>query len=380
MTDITSVALNRLTLTDFRNYARLDLVFSQPLVAFVGNNGMGKTNILEAISFLTAGRGLRRAPFPEIACQSGSGNWAVSAVISCDDIETRVGTGFTAGEPGRKVRIDGEDVKSSERLLDYLRVLWLVPSMDGLFTGPAGDRRRFLDRLTLALDPHHGRRVTDFEKALRQRNRLLEQGGSDSYLSAIEQQVAELGTAVSFARHETVSLLSETVKAQAESGLPFPIAGLSLEGAFETATIGMSASDREDHYMDLLREGRYRDRAAGRTLMGPHLSDLEVKHIAKSMPASQSSTGEQKALLVGLILAHAELTASVSGMKPVMLLDEIAAHLDPNRRAALFSKLASLGLQAFMTGTDEMLFQDMPGESECFKLAGDGVVTISPAS
>lgn len=380
MTDTTSVALNRLTLTDFRNYERLDLAFSQPLVAFVGDNGMGKTNILEAISFLTAGRGLRRAPFSEIARQSGSGNWAVSAILTSDGLETRIGTGFSAGEPGRRVRIDGEDVKSSERLLDYMRILWLVPAMDGLFTGPAGDRRRFLDRLTLALDPHHGRRVSDFEKALRQRNRLLEHGGSGSYLNAIEHQVAELGTAVSIARHETVSLLNENLKLQAASGLPFPTASVSLEGAFEAATVGLCAADREDHYRELLHEGRARDRAARRTLMGPHLSDLEVKHVAKSMPASQSSTGEQKALLVGLILAHAELTTSVSGMKPVMLLDEIAAHLDPNRRAALFSKLASLGLQAFMTGTDEILFRDMPETSEIFKLAGGEVVTISPAS
>jgi DNA replication and repair protein RecF len=380
MTNSTSVVVSRLTLTDFRNYERLDLTFSEPLVAFVGNNGLGKTNILEAISFLTAGRGLRRAPFADIARVSGSGDWAVSAVLSVDDLETRVGTGFTAGEPGRRVRIDGEDVKSSERLLDYVRILWLVPAMDGLFTGPAGDRRRFLDRLTLSIDPGHGRRVSDFEKALRQRNRLLEHGGSDSYLSALEQQVAELGTAVSAARHETVSLLGETLKGQAEAGLPFPTASLALEGAFETATVGMSASDREDHYLELLREGRGRDRAAGRTLMGPHLSDLQVRHVAKAMPASQSSTGEQKALLVGLILAHAELTAAVSGMKPVLLLDEIAAHLDPNRRAAMFARLSLLGLQAFMTGTDDILFKDMPAGSQVFKLADGDVTMLPPAN
>jgi DNA replication and repair protein RecF len=368
MTSATPVALNRLTLTDFRNYARLDLAFANSLVAFVGDNGMGKTNILEAISFLTAGRGLRRAPLPEISRTSGPGDWTVSATLVIDDLETRIGTGYSASEPGRRVRIDGEDVKSSERLLEYIRVLWLVPAMDGLFTGPAGDRRRFLDRLTLSLDPQHGRRVANFEKALRQRNRLLEQGGTDDFLTAVEQQVAELGTAVSIARQETVSLLGETLRIQAESGLPFPSARLALAGAFEAETTGLSASDREDRYQLLLREGRARDRAAGRTLMGPNLSDLEVSHIAKEMPASRSSTGEQKALLIGLILAHADLTASISGMTPILLLDEVAAHLDPGRRRALFDRLLAIGTQVFMTGTDEALFADLPGNSETFRI------------
>lgn len=366
MTNTMSAPLNSLTLTNFRNYERLDLVFSKPLVAFVGNNGVGKTNILEAISFLTAGRGLRRTPFADVARIYGPGDWAVSTTLCSASCETRLGTGLTPGEPGRRVRIDGEEAKSSERLLDHIRVLWLVPAMDGLFTGAGSDRRRFLDRLTLAIDPQHGRRVSDFEKALRQRNRLLDQGGSDSFLSAIEQQVAELGTAVSIARAETVILLGRTLQIQADHGLPFPVATLSLQGAFETATVGMSGSDREDHYRELLREGRGRDRAAGRTLMGPHRSDLHVRHTEKDMPASQSSTGEQKALLIGLILAHADLTASVTGMTPLLLLDEIAAHLDPDRRKALFNRLLAIGTQVFMTGTDEALFGDMPEDSEIF--------------
>jgi DNA replication and repair protein RecF len=372
MSDSTSVALNGLTLTDFRNYERLDLAFSEPLVAFVGDNGIGKTNVLEAISFLTAGRGLRRAPFADVARIGGGGGWSVSANLLNDGYDTRIGTGLTPGETGRRVRIDGEDAKSSETLLDHMRVLWLVPSMDGLFTGPGSDRRRFLDRLTLSLDPGHGRRVSDFEKALRQRNRLLEHGGQANFLSAIESQVAELGTAVSMARSETVTLLGETIKIQADSDLPFPLASLSLEGAFETATRGMSASDREDMYQELLREGRGRDRAAGRTLMGPHLSDLKVRHAAKNMPASQSSTGEQKALLIGLILGHAELTSSIAGMKPVLLLDEVAAHLDPNRRKALFKRLLDLGGQVFMTGTDAELFEALPERGEVFQILAGG--------
>ncbi len=372
MPESKSATIERLTLTDFRNYERLEIAFSKPLIAFVGDNGIGKTNILEAISLLTAGRGIRRAPFANLARMGGGGGWSVSARLERDGDEFRIGTGLTPGEAGRRVRIDGDDAKSSELLLDYMRVLWLVPSMDGLFTGPGSDRRRFLDRLTLSLDPMHGRRVADFEKALRQRNRLLEHGGSSEFLSAVETQVAELGTAVSLARGETVTLLGETLTAQARLGLPFPVASLGLEGAFETATRGMTASDREDHYRELLREGRSRDRAAGRTLMGPHLSDLMVQHAAKSMPASQSSTGEQKALLIGLILAHADLTASVTGMTPVLLLDEVAAHLDPNRRTALFGKLLELGGQVFMTGTDTSLFETLPDQGEVFRITAEG--------
>lgn len=380
MSDWTQAGLTRLTLTDFRNYERLDLVFTGQLVAFVGDNGIGKTNILEAISFLTAGRGLRRAVISDVARIGGSGGWSVSASMVRDDLDTRIGTGLTPGEAGRRVRIDGEDARSSEALLEFMRVLWLVPAMDGLFTGPAGDRRRFLDRLTLSLDPGHGRRVADFEKALRQRNRLLDQGGSPAYLSAVETQVAELGTAVSIARSETVSLLRETVRVQAGGGLPFPSAGLALEGAFEAGTAALSAGDREDLFRQWLEEGRARDRAAGRTLTGPHLSDFQVRHAAKDMPASQSSTGEQKALLIGLVLAHAELTAQVTGMKPVLLLDEIAAHLDPRRRRALFEKLQGLGGQVFMTGTDAGLFEGLPEGGEIFRIAGGGVAARDPAN
>ncbi|TYC51884.1 DNA replication/repair protein RecF [Rhodobacterales bacterium] len=368
MTEFRTATLTRLSMTHFRNYASLTLPLSAAMVAFVGPNGAGKTNILEAISFLTAGRGLRRAALADIARKDGDGSWSVAATILMDELETKIGTGLAAGTTGRRVRIDGEDVRGSESLLEYMRVLWLVPSMDGLFTGPGSDRRRFLDRLTLAIDPAHGRRVGDFETALRQRNRLLDQGGSDAYLSALEQQVAELGTAVSLARGETVNLLSRMIAAQADQNLPFPHATVALEGAFEAETVGLGASDREDLYRRMLQEGRARDRAAGRTLNGPHLSDLKVWHAAKSMPAAQSSTGEQKALLIGLILAHAELTAKVSGMTPVLLLDEVAAHLDPNRRAALFSKLETLGGQVFMTGTDAALFDALPRSAEVFEI------------
>lgn len=373
MSEFRTARLTRLSLTDFRNHATLSFPVSGKMAAFVGANGVGKTNILEAVSFLTAGRGLRRAALADVARATGDGGWSVAATVELDGLETRIGTGISAGSPGRKVRIDGEDVRGSETLLDYMRVLWLVPAMDGLFTGSGSARRRFLDRLTLAIDPTHGRRVGDFENALRQRNRLLDQGGTDAYLTALEQQVAELGTAVSIARQETVGLLEQMIREGTDQALPFPRATLTLEGAFEAETIGLSAADREEHYRHALVDGRARDRAAGRTLNGPHLSDLKVRHAAKDMPAAHSSTGEQKALLIGLILAHAELTAKVSGMTPVLLLDEVAAHLDPSRRAALFSRLASLGGQVFMTGTDEALFEALPRDAEIFEIdAGEG--------
>ncbi len=395
MTEFRTAQLTRLSLTGFRNYAELSLPFSAGMIAFVGPNGAGKTNILEAISFLTAGRGLRRAPLADIVRKPGppgedtaseaegaeGHGWSVAATVLLDGHETRIGTGLVSGSTGRKVRIDGEDVRGSESLLDYVRVLWLVPAMDGLFTGPASDRRRFVDRLTLAIDPAHGRRVSDFENALRQRNRLLDQGGSDAFLGALEQQVAELGTAVSIARSETTGLLGRMITEQAGQDLPFPRAGVALEGAFEAEMLGMSASDREDHYRMMLRDGRYRDRAAGRTLNGPHLSDLKVWHADKSMPAAQSSTGEQKALLIGLILAHAELTGKVSGMTPLLLLDEIAAHLDPNRRAALFAKLNDLGGQVFMTGTDIALFEALPDDAQVFEIRDQtGTLVKGPAA
>ncbi|QUS55913.1 DNA replication/repair protein RecF [Pseudovibrio brasiliensis] len=373
MSDPVPVALSRLALTDFRNYSAVSVELNSRMIAFVGDNGAGKTNILEAISFLSAGRGLRRATLGDIARADGSGGWAVSAVLDGEYGETRIGTGLTAGEPGRRVRIDGEEARSSEALLEYLRVLWLVPSMDGLFTGSASDRRKFLDRLVLSLNPSHGRMVASFEKALRQRNRLLSEGGTPEFLDAIEAQVAELGTAVALARSETVSLLAKTLETQKQLGLPFPSAEIHLQGAFETATIGMSASDREDCYRELLVEGRFRDRAAGRTLDGPHRSDLYVVHSEKQMPAAQASTGEQKALLIGLVLAHADLTSSISGMTPILLLDEVAAHLDPGRREALFTRLEVLGGQVFMTGTDQNLFKDLPSAAQIFEVEGGGI-------
>ncbi|MBC2857662.1 DNA replication/repair protein RecF [Stappia sp. 28M-7] len=369
------VALSSLTLTDFRNYQQASVAFGARLVALVGDNGSGKTNLLEAVSLLTAGRGLRRAQLDDIRRQGAAAGWSVAARVEGAAGETRIGVGHAPGETGRRVRIDGADARSSEQLLDYMRVLWLLPAMDGLFTGPAGDRRRFLDRLVLAIDPGHGRRVADLEKTLRARNRLLEEGGSAAFLDAVEAQLAPLAVAVGFARRETVALLQARIRQQGDLGLPFPLAGVELAGEFERDCEGVPAYDIEDRYREQLAATRMRDRAAGRTLYGPHRSDLAVRHLAKDMPAALASTGEQKALLIGLVLAHAEVTSQTAGMTPVLLLDEVAAHLDPGRRKALFSRLSELGLQVLMTGTDSQLFVDLPAGSQILQVAQS---TISP--
>jgi DNA replication and repair protein RecF len=367
------VALRSLSLTDFRNYTQVSVSLGARLVALVGDNGAGKTNLLEAVSQLTAGRGLRRAQLDDIRRKDTYTGWSVAARLDGPFGETRIGVGHAPGAAGRRIRIDGADARSSEQLLDHMRVLWLLPAMDGLFTGPAGDRRRFLDRLVLAVDPGHGRRVADLEKTLRARNRVLDEGGTPAFLDAVEAQLAPLAVAVSCARKETVALLQARIRAQDDLGLPFPRAGITLAGDFEAEAGGQSASELEDWYRDLLVAMRGRDRAAGRTLSGPHRSDLEVRHLAKDMPAALASTGEQKALLIGLVLAHAEVTAVTAGMTPVLLLDEVAAHLDPGRRKALFARLADLGLQVLMTGTDARLFADLPPESLILKVASSGI-------
>jgi DNA replication and repair protein RecF len=359
-------------LTDFRSYAALDLALGEaPLVALVGDNGVGKTNLMEALSLLAPGRGLRRAEFSELARQGGSGGFAVAATLDGLHGETRLGTGYEPASPegtgGRKCRIDGVTVSSSSAFAEYLRVVWLTPALDGLFAGPAGDRRRFLDRLVLAVDASHGSRVNAFEKAMRGRNRLLaEDAPHHAWLDAIERELAELGVAVAAARAETVARLSALIEATRDDASPFPSADVRLEGEIEAMVGTMAAVEVEDHYRAILRDGRGRDRAAGRTLTGPQASDLVLRHRAKDIPVAQCSTGEQKALLIGLVLAHARLVASMSGIAPIVLMDEVAAHLDPRRRAALYQALDALGCQVWMTGADPALFADLPRDAACF--------------
>jgi DNA replication and repair protein RecF len=333
-------ALTRLSLTDFRNHRDALIEAGPGFVLLSGPNGAGKTNVLEAVSLLTPGRGLRQVPISEMARSDGPGGFAVAGRL---EDGTELGTGTTPIAPDRRqVRINAA-ATSVNSLGERLAVLWLTPAMDRLFTDSAGSRRRFLDRLTLALEPGHATHAARYEAAMRARNKLLTDTGTadPGWLAALEAQMAEHGAVLGEARTRTVEALTEAM-----SGLPdddFPCASLKLEG--------WGGSD----LATALNANRSRDHAAGRTTEGPHRQDLAVIHVAKNQPAERGSTGEQKALLLGLVLAHAELVTERRGAAPILLLDEVAAHLDPDRRAALFARLQGRG-QVWMTATEPALF------------------------
>lgn len=349
-------SISRLRLTHFRNYAAAALDLDDRHLVLVGPNGAGKTNLLEAVSLLSPGRGLRRAAFEEVAAHGSDDGWAVAATIDTPDGPADIGTGAGPGETGRRVRVNGATARTVEEMSAYLRVLWLTPAMDGLFTGPASDRRRFLDRLVTTLIPGHSSSVSDYENALRQRNKLLSDDADPAWLGALEAELAVHAAAVHFARADSLQHLQDLIVASVDDGT-FPAARLALTPLFEDGAEAPSSAALEATLRQRWAATRNLDRAAGRTLAGPHRVDFEVFHAQKQMPAALGSTGEQKALLIGLILAHARLVARMTGIAPFLLLDEIAAHLDPDRRAALFSALDGLGTQCFMSGTDPMLFE-----------------------
>jgi DNA replication and repair protein RecF len=356
------VHLSALKLANVRNYASLTLKLDERAVVLTGPNGAGKTNILEAISFLSPGRGLRRARLGDVARRDGDGSWAIATTISGLGV-TEIGTGLTLTDDGpspqRVVRINHAPAPSSQALLEYLRVVWLVPAMDGLFTGAASDRRRFLDRLVLAIDARHGERVSAYERAMRERNRLLAEGRNQpKWLDALELQMAEYAVAIAAARNECLTLLNGATAATGFDG-PFPAADLGVAGTAEAALETSSATEVEDRLVRALAAARPADRAAKRTLSGPQLSDLIVAHSAKRIPAAECSTGEQKALLIGIVLAHARLIARLTGETPIILLDEVVAHLDAERRADLFRILLDLGCQSWLTGTDPEPFSGL---------------------
>jgi DNA replication and repair protein RecF len=388
--------LSRLILTDFRNHAEAVLHPGRGFVVLTGENGAGKTNVLEAVSLLAPGRGLRRAALSDMARQGGKGGFGVATTLKPlpfrggvggggslgEDIAcipppkpapegeglVEIGTGSLPSAPERRiVRINGATTAATA-LAEWLTVLWLTPAMDRLFVEPAGERRRFLDRLTLAMRPDHAQHANRYEAAMRARNRVLadaskENGHPDPHwLTALEAQMAEHGAAIDAGRRETVTALAGRLADQPEG--PFARAGLTLEGWRGADTL---AAD--------LAQGRRRDAAAGRTLVGPHRSDLMVTHLDKDQPAALCSTGEQKALLLGLVLAHAELVADRVGRAPILLLDEVAAHLDPVRRAALFDRLAATGSQVWITGTERAPFDDI-GAASWFTVA-DGTVSAA---
>ncbi|WP_238182080.1 DNA replication/repair protein RecF [Methylobacterium trifolii] len=371
--------LTRLIARDFRNHADLDLPLARRFVALVGENGAGKTNLLEAISLFAPGRGLRRAEFSAMARAGGPGGFAVSLTLARDGAEHRLGTGCEPpgfdGRSARLCRIDGAGIPSPVAFSEFVRVVWLTPDLDGLFRGPAGDRRRFLDRLVLAVDAAHGSRVAAMERALRSRNRLLEERPNDGrWLDAIEREAAELGVAVALARRETVERLDRLIHETRDDAQPFPWAAVRLEGDLDDLVAVWPAIEAEDRFRLALRQGRHRDRAAGRTLIGPQTTDLVVRHGPKDVPAGSSSTGEQKALLIGLVLAHARLVQAMSGIAPLILLDEVAAHLDPRRRAGLFDALEALAGQVWMTGADPALFAELGGRADLIGIADGRVV------
>lgn len=363
---MTSCRINRLTLTHFRSYRAASLETRTDMVVLVGPNGAGKTNCLEAISFLSPGRGLRRATLDEVADNRGDGSWAVSAEVEGALGLATLGSGLEAASTSRRCRIDREPVASAAAFGDHLRMVWLTPSMDGLFAGPASDRRRFLDRLVLGFDAAHSSRVTALERALRARNRLLEARTlDDRWCDASEREAAELAVAVAAARSQTAARLAVHLRARGADDA-FPAAAIALDGWMENAALDEPAAAIENRYREILRKGRARDAAAGRTLDGPHRTDLKVVYATKNVAAREASTGEQKALLIGLVLAHAGLVAQMTGIVPLLLLDEVVAHLDPGRRAALFAELAKLSAQVWLTGADPAAFAAIPKPAEMF--------------
>ncbi len=358
--------VRRLLLSNFRNHPSLAVAPSAGLVALVGANGAGKTNILEALSLLSPGRGLRGVGADAVVKQ-GEHQASVSAQLVDDRgalPPVELGTAFDRAEPGRRrVRINGAD-QAATRLGDWLAVSWLTPAMDRLFSESAGARRRWLDRLTLALAPAHASHANRYEAAMRARNRLLADTRTPdpAWLNALEAQMGEHGAAIAAARADSVAALDLALAGAGAGG--FPAAAIALVGADD----GPARHWTREDLQTALRESRALDGRAGRALVGPHRDDVLVRHRERDMPASQCSTGEQKALLIHLTLAHAERVAAARGEAPLLLLDEVAAHLDPERRAALFARLAALDAQCWLTGTEPALF-DAPTPIELWEIA-----------
>ncbi len=354
----TQIWIERIQLTSYRNYASAVLQTGPQPVVLCGPNGSGKTNLLEAISLLTSGQGLRRAPYAELA-RMGAQGWSVAARLVTPlggiDIGTGLLPGHDAGRTGRTVRIDGE-TQSANALSDIVEIMWVTPAMDGLFTGPASERRRFLDRLIACFDPSYRKLLNQYERAMQQRNRLLADNVAEpARFEGFERIMSETGVAIAAARAAAVAELAHAISARRDAGVgaAFPWAELATEGGLEQALATEAAVDVEDAFCATLARHRERDRAVGRALDGPHRSDLIVGHGPKEMPAKVCSTGEQKALLIGLVLAHADLVSRRNdGASPILLLDEVTAHLDPVRRSALFEEILALGTQAWMSGTD----------------------------
>lgn len=360
--------IRRLTLHQFRNYDTASLEVGAGLIALAGENGAGKTNILEAISLLAPGRGLRRAPLPEMLRQEGGETNNRGFAVNADLASTpdggapvNIGTGVEAAHPTRRiVKVNGA-VQSANALGEWLALLWLTPAMDRIFVESAGTRRRFLDRLVLALHPSHAAHATRYEAAMRARTKLLAEATEGKapdpqWLTALEAQMAVHGAAIDAARIDLVDALGAALALLPDAPFARPLLALADPQGGDKDKMRWT----EDRLRTAFERGRGVDMRAGRALSGPHRSDLIVTHAAKNQPADRCSTGEQKALLLSIVLAHGDLVAGRRGMRPILLMDELAAHLDPIRRAALYDRLASTGGQVWMTGTEMALFDDAP--------------------
>ncbi|MFV0322334.1 MAG: DNA replication/repair protein RecF [Alphaproteobacteria bacterium] len=359
--------IKQIDLTNYRNYPMLRFVPSDGMNILLGANGAGKTNLIEAISILIPGRGLRMAGKEDFAKYdiSAGQSWAVVAQIDDSQQYVKLATGAPK-EATRDVLVNGEKSRQSD-LSRFFNCVWLTPNQDRLFVDGASARRRFLDRLVFGMDPAHAGRINAYEKSMRERAKLLALGNSDAaWLDAIEDNMVSKGIAIAAARFDVVSRLSKYT--QARQGL-FPQASLSLEGEVDEWLGELNAIDGEDRYRKALKDNRQKDTMAAMTHIGPHRSDLMVFHSDKKLPAKLCSTGEQKALLVSIILADSRMQGAERGIKPVLLLDEITAHLDPMRRQSLFDELEALGVQAFLTGTEIALFDSMQKRAKIWQVS-----------
>jgi len=360
----------RLMLTEFRSYASATLEVGPEPVVLTGPNGAGKTNLLEALSFLAPGRGLRRVRLSEIDRFGALGPWALAIKLLMPDGTLQIGTGRDAeSESGerRLLRIDGTPAKSQVVLARLTSLVWLTPQMDRLFAEGSSLRRRFLDRLVLGFDPEHATRLSAYERAMRERSRLLRDAGPDaSWLKALEEEMAAHGIAIAAARNQAATQLD---RACATAHGPFPRAQLAVEGEVDRWLGEMPALAAEETLRSRLEAARRADGESGTTIFGPHRSDLHVHHLGTGVRAALCSTGEQKALLLAILLAQARLLAAQRGAPPIMLLDEVAAHLDAERRAALFGAILDLRAQAWVTGTDPALFSALRGEAQFLAVA-----------
>ena len=367
--------VSTLKLHNFRCYADAALKgLEAGLIVLYGANGAGKTNILEGVSLLSPGRGLRGAKNLDIQNQSQGKPWAVAASVQTPYGQMQLGTGLDAATEKRVVRINGENARGQNALAEHVACVWLTPQMDRLFLDSSSHRRRFLDRLVFAFDPGHSGRVSRYENAMRQRSKLLGEGKDEpTWLEGLEAQMAETACAIAAARLEFTQRLQAACDAADDD--VFPRAVLRANGTIEELLVRSSALEAEDLFKYQLSQSRGRDAMTGGAATGPHKSDLHVRYAAKNMDAAQCSTGEQKALLIGIIMAHAKLIAAERGAPPILLLDEVAAHLDEGRRGALYDLLIGLGGQVWLTGTDENLFTAIEGRAQFFEVRDAEVVS-----